>query len=63
MAKSVHVIICFRLLDVDYESGFQCGKCGPQPEVVVMDGICLGMQKTYMPPSEPLNESEQLDGR
>ena len=39
----------FRMLDIDYESSFQCPECGPEPEAVVMDGICLGIQRQFMP--------------
>ena len=37
------------LLDIDYPAGFLCSKCGPEPDIVVMDGITLGLRIAHLP--------------
>ena len=54
------------LLDVNYREGFACPECGDEPEVVVMDGVTLGVRKCYMPWQNFLNSKASracLDGR
>lgn len=36
------------LLDVTYEEGFTCSKCGPEPSVVVMDATTLSFRKRML---------------
>ncbi|XP_078700714.1 uncharacterized protein LOC144927254 [Branchiostoma floridae x Branchiostoma belcheri] len=38
-----------RLLDIDWTTSFQCPTCGPQPKVIITDGITLGFKKDLIP--------------
>ncbi|KAK3581908.1 hypothetical protein CHS0354_005515 [Potamilus streckersoni] len=44
-----------QLLDIDYPHGFACPECGDTPETVVMDGVALGIKKSFMPWKDYLN--------
>lgn len=37
------------LLDIKYEDGFLCNKCGDNPKIVVMDAIMLGIRQSLIP--------------
>ncbi|KAI8516500.1 hypothetical protein Bbelb_050810 [Branchiostoma belcheri] len=37
------------LLDINYDSGFQCPECGPEPKLVICDGIALRTLITNLP--------------
>lgn len=56
---------CFiDLLDADYASGFICPQCGDNPDTVVMDGVTLGIRKSFMPWKDHMSRKPQtLDGR
>lgn len=63
IANSV-IFISFRLLDIDKAQGFMCPTCGDNPDVVIMDGVCLGMQRTFMRTSRRTETAYiQLSGR
>jgi hypothetical protein len=54
------------LLDAEYELGFSCPQCGDCPATVVMDGVTLGLRKTFMPWKNYMKAKKQqqsLDGR
>lgn len=54
----------YRAIEFDAEEGFKCPSCGNDPAIVVMDGLCLGMQKTYFK-GKPIQEKldKLLTGR
>ena len=37
-----------RLLDINYAAGSTCSECGPQPNIVVCDGITVAFRKTII---------------
>ncbi|XP_063427966.1 uncharacterized protein LOC134711349 isoform X2 [Mytilus trossulus] len=45
------------LLDLNYNNGFSCPECGDCPHTVVMDGVSLGLRKTFMPWKQYLKET------
>jgi hypothetical protein len=36
------------LLDVNFEEGFVCDKCGPDPRTIVCDGTSLGFRRSLL---------------
>ena len=38
-----------RLLEFDYNDAFSCHTCGPNVDVVIMDGIMMGCRKDLIP--------------
>ena len=54
------------LLDINYEDGFVCGRCGAYPEVVLCDATTLGFRREYAQFVEVPSDSsdcERLNGR
>ena len=37
------------LLDINYSDGFECPLCKTEPDIIIMDGVCLGMRKSMVP--------------
>lgn len=52
------------LLDIEYSEGFNCPECGDEPEVVIMDGVTIGIRKSFLPWQKLTEKVEQVfDGR
>ena len=53
------------LIDADFESGFICPDCGPNPSVIVMDGCSVGINKKFINATKnaPTEDSPILHGR
>ena len=48
-ASFIRAWYCFLdLLDVDWERGMTCEKCGRNPSPVICDGTSLGFQKKFL---------------
>lgn len=46
-----------QLLDVPYESGFECKVCHDNPKIVLGDGTTIGFQKKHIQPFDKENEN------
>ncbi len=53
------------LLDIDYSSGFTCGRCGQYPQVLTCDATSLGFRKTFQKSGifEGRQAASSLEGR
>ena len=52
------------LVDPDYGEGFVCPTCGPHPDVVIMDGCSVGINRRYIDQVEEASpDSAVLNGR